>query len=294
MNELACQFGSDQRLSGILTEPGAGRPHTGLVLVSAGLVPKCGPFRLYAELARHLAEVGVATLRFDLGGVGDSVEERAGRSLRERTAREIRAAVDAISERYALDRLVLGGLCSGAEDSFRAAAGDARVSGVVMIDPFAYRTAGWRVRHLLHRIARRSLRAAGLYAPIANRAGSGKQARFERPRVVNYEYMDRAESSITLQALLHRNAQVHFVYTAGVREVFNHPSQVRAWFPELDFKQLVSVDHFPHIDHTQLLADDRRTLVEAITARIMPRPPPPGESLPLRLAVGEPVLSPAE
>lgn len=285
MNEIACQFGSDQRLAGIVTEPAARRPELGLVLVTAGLLPKAGPFRLYAELARHLAEKGVVTLRFDLGGVGDSIEERAGRPLRERTALEIRAAVDFLSGHYALGRLALGGLCSGAEDAFRSGAADGRVSGVVMIDPFAYRTPGWRVRHLRHRLSRRALRAMGLYRPVAPSSPA---------RAVHYAYMERAEAHATLKTLLHRDAYVHFLYTAGVRETFNHRSQVQAWFPELEFRDRVTVDHFPHLDHTQLLAEDRRTLVHAIAARLQAEAEPPSEPEALPLSVIEPVLSPAE
>ena len=288
MNETACQFGDDQRLAGIVTEPSDGRPTLGVVLVTAGLLPKSGPFRLYAELARHLAQQGVVTLRFDLGGVGDSVEERAGRPLRERTALEIRAAVDYLSQRFAVRRLVLGGLCSGAEDALRGAAADARVTGVVMIDPFAYRAPGWHARHLLHRLSRRVLRAVGLYRPIP--ASTSKPTE----RAVHYQYMERGEARATLVTLLRRDAHVHFLYTAGVREVFNHPSQVRAWFPDLDFGDRLTVDHFPQLDHTQLLSEDRRTLVRAIAVRLQAEaePPPPIEPLPL--AVLEPALSPAE
>jgi dienelactone hydrolase len=284
MTENACQFGEDQRLAGIVTEPDPGRPELGLVLVTAGLLPKAGPFRLYAELARHLAQEGVVTLRFDLGGVGDSLEERAGRPLRERTALEIRAAVDYLSERYALPRLVLGGLCSGAEDALRSAAADGRVSGVVMIDPFAYRSAGWHRRHVRHRLLRRALRAVGLYRPIASSS----------TRAVHYKYMDREEASAMLKRLLHRDAYVHFLYTAGVRESFNHRGQVQGWFPELDFRDRVTVDHFPHLDHTQLLAEDRRTLMQAIAARLRAEAEPPCTAEPLALTLVEPVLSPAE
>lgn len=262
MKETACQFGDDERLCGIVTEPSGGRAELALVLVTAGLLPKAGPFRLYAELARHLAAEGVVTLRFDLGGVGDSVEERAGRPLRERTASEIRAAVDYVCERYTVRHVVLGGLCSGAEDALRSAVADARVGGVVMIDPFAYRTPGWHVRHLRHRVARRALRLSGLYRPIA--ASSTKP----QERAVHYQYMEQSEARGALEELLRRNARVHFLYTAGVRETFNHPSQVRAWFPELDFRDRVTVDHFPGLDHTQLLATDRQTLLHAIGARL--------------------------
>jgi hypothetical protein len=53
-----------------------------------------------------------------------------------------------------------------------------------------------------------------------------------------------------------------------VREAFNHPSQLRAAFPELDFRERVTLDYFPRFDHTQLFAADRRALIETIAARL--------------------------
>ncbi len=65
VTESCCQFGLRGGLSGIITEPDGPARRVGLVLVSAGLSPKRGPFRLYAEVARRVARDGVRTLRFD-------------------------------------------------------------------------------------------------------------------------------------------------------------------------------------------------------------------------------------
>jgi hypothetical protein len=263
MKESCFQFGPNRRLAGIMTEPSEVVPRQGLVLINAGLVPKFGPYRLYTQLARRSARDGVVTLRFDLGGVGDSVQEASSRPLAARSSLEIRAAVDQLCERHVLSDVALGGLCSGAEDAFRAAAEDERVTRVVLMDPFAYRTRGWGVRHLAHRVGRRALRALNLYQPLVP-----PQARSERPRAVSYKYMERAESEAILRALLRRNVSVHFVYTAGMRESFNHQTQLRAQFPDVDFRGKVTLDYFPYMDHTQVLQADRETLVDAIAARL--------------------------
>ncbi|HEX3776838.1 MAG TPA: hypothetical protein VHV51_20340 [Polyangiaceae bacterium] len=261
MKELCQQFGPERRLIGILTEPSGCTPRLGLVLVSAGLLPKFGPYRLYAELARRLAHEAIATLRFDLGGIGDSAQEYEQRPLKERTALEIKAAIDHLCERHEFDGIALAGLCSGAEDAFRAAEADPRVTDVVMIDPFAYRTAGWAARNLLHRARRRALRALGVYQPLPI-AGD------DQPRLVNYKYMDRPEAMHALETLLARETGVHFVYTAGAREMFNHERQLRAQFSPISLGDRVTLDYFPQIDHTQLLEADRRALIEAIAKRL--------------------------
>jgi hypothetical protein len=71
-----------------------------------------------------------------------------------------------------------------------------------------------------------------------------------------------------LRGLLQRGVQLHFVYTGGMREHFNHPGQLRAMFPEIQLNGLVSVDYLPQLDHTQLLEAERRILIEAIAARL--------------------------
>ncbi len=264
MKETACQLGDLGQLAGIVTEPDGPRCGT-VVLVSAGLVPKAGPYRLYAELARHLARLGFLTLRFDLGGIGDSRRGIPGEALRARTALEIAAAVDHLASGYGVEHVVLGGLCSGAEDSFRHAEVDPRVAGVFMIDPFAYRTPGWKWRHMVYRARRRALRASHLYEPPPRHAEHIAVGR----RLVTYAYMPRDESTRILRALLARGANVHFIYTGGMSESFNHPGQMNAMFEGVDLGRRVTVDHLPHLDHTQPMSEDRRELVEAIGKRLV-------------------------
>ena len=256
--ERFCQLGAHRQLAGVLTLP-AQQARRGLVLVSAGLVPKFGPYRLYAQLARRLAGESIATLRLDLSGVGDSAHEHAHLPLAQRTALEIRAAVDELAIASGVDAMIVGGLCSGAEDALRYAELDPRVKCAVLIEPFAYRTAGWQARHLVYRAWRRALRAAGIYEPIALPAKQG--------RIVRYEYMAHAESSRILRTLLAREARVHIIYTGNQHDRLDH-ARVAKMFPDLDLSRLVTVDYFPHIDHTQLLDADRQLVIDSIARAV--------------------------
>ena len=115
MREKACQFGEQNRLNGIVTHPAPPKNiDTVLITVSAGVTSKVGPYRLYTQLARHLAAKGISTLRFDLGGIGNSAQIYPGKPLVERTDIDIRDAVDYVQEKYEPKSIVLGGLCSGA------------------------------------------------------------------------------------------------------------------------------------------------------------------------------------
>jgi pimeloyl-ACP methyl ester carboxylesterase len=259
MKEACCQFGPHRQLAGILSEPAAATVRATVVLVSAGLTPKFGPFRLYTELARRLSRDGFRVLRFDLGGIGDSGEAFEAHPLAERTQLQIGAALDYLTGRFELGGVTLAGLCSGAEDSFRHAEQDERVTGVVMIDPFAYRTAGFAWRQLRERARQRLLRAVGLYRPLQRAAVSS---------LVNYEYMAVAESSRILRALLARKVRLNFVYTGGMGRYFNHRGQLQAMFRDVDFGDLLRLDHLPQLDHTQLLERDRRTLIDTIARRL--------------------------
>ena len=55
IQESTCRFGEHQQLTGVLTEPAETAPRIACVLINAGLIPKFGPFRLYAQLARRLS-----------------------------------------------------------------------------------------------------------------------------------------------------------------------------------------------------------------------------------------------
>jgi len=39
-------------------------------------------------------------------------------------------------------------------------------------------------------------------------------------------------------------------------------------FHDVDFDGLVTLTHLPHLEHTQLLDEDRREIVEAIASRL--------------------------
>jgi len=256
VRERSCRFGEHGRLAGIITEP-VRSPRAAVVMVTAGLTPKFGPFRLYAQLARRLAGDGLLVLRFDLGGIGDSVPASTALPLKKRTEMEIRAAIDHLSGHGVAGGLVLGGLCSGAEDAFRYAAIDPRVTGLFLIDPFAFPTFGWIWRDYLIRGVRRGLALAGLLPTY--RAGDDDES-----SLIHYEYMRYDECSRIMRALVARNVGMHFVYTGGMRKTFNHKRQFSAMFRDIDFQDPPTVDYFPQLRHTQVLQADRELVIESI------------------------------
>ncbi len=264
--EQCCQFGEDQGLGGILTFPTHNfeTEKTSVVMINAGLVPKQGPFRLYTELARKIADQGIHSFRFDLSGIGDSPQKNSHLPLQERTRIEIKEALDYLQKQFSIETFILTGLCSGAEDSFRYAENDPRVKGVILIDPFSYPTFGYQWRHLFFRLRRRVLRAVNLYRPLSQS---------KKNSLIEYKYMSANESSGILKKLIKRKVRIHFIYTGGMIEAFNHKGQLRRMFPKIKFRGLVSVDHLSQIDHTQTLKRDRNLLIHSIRKHLQNHQP---------------------
>ncbi|KGF82266.1 hydrolase [Massilia sp. JS1662] len=123
----------DAALVGIASIP-TGACSRGVLVVVGGPQYRVGSHRQFALLARDLAEHGIAAMRFDYRGMGDSDgEERDFEAIQD----DIRAALDAFVEAVpGLTEVVLWGLCDGASAAAMYAPGDARVRGLVLLNPW--------------------------------------------------------------------------------------------------------------------------------------------------------------
>ncbi|MCW8879488.1 MAG: alpha/beta hydrolase [Kangiellaceae bacterium] len=133
-------------LIGILTTPKAtqDKPIPLVVLANSGSVHRVGPNRLYVELARELGKAGIASFRFDLRNLGESV---MGLPVDENhpyphdSTADIEDIINHLQSHFEYDKFVLAGLCSGAHNVFHAAIElehDKRINEVIMINPLAF------------------------------------------------------------------------------------------------------------------------------------------------------------
>ncbi len=105
-----------------------------------------------------------------------------------------------------------------------------------------------------------------VYEPLPRPAATGALAGTGADGLVKYHHMDHAESERILRALLARDVRILFIYTGGMSEGFNHRGQLGKMFPGLDFRDYVALEYLPHMEHTQMLQEDRDRVVGAIAA----------------------------
>ncbi len=129
-------------LFGIVTEPAlASAPRRGVILLSIGADHHIGAGRLYVDLARRWARQGLVVLRFDLGGIGDSITRPARIDddlYPEEALEDIRTACDFLRTRCRIDEVTLAGVCSGAYHALRAAIAGMPVRRILLVNPERY------------------------------------------------------------------------------------------------------------------------------------------------------------
>jgi len=127
------------RLVGIAAVP-VKPVETGVVIVVGGPQYRAGSHRQFTLLARHLASKNIASFRFDYRGMGDS---EGGMRNFEVVDADIRAAIDTFLKQVpSVSKVVLWGLCDAASASLFYGHTDARVSGLILLNPWVHSDAG--------------------------------------------------------------------------------------------------------------------------------------------------------
>jgi len=151
-----------EHLFGIASVPAQPGSRAVLIVVG-GPQYRAGSHRQFTLLARSLAEQGIASLRFDYRGMGDS--GGAARNF-ENVDADLRAGVDQLLAAVpgAAD-VVIWGLCDAASAALFYAAQDARVSGVALANPWV-RSVGGHARATLKHYYRQRLMAPEFWQKV--------------------------------------------------------------------------------------------------------------------------------
>jgi alpha-beta hydrolase superfamily lysophospholipase len=131
------RFGPENRLFGMLCRPERGTPTDIVLIPTGGREPSYGAARQNVVLARRLADAGIASLRFDFAGIGDSAgppgkERVLSHAFTDRVA-DVREAIDTLTT-LGFNRFAMHGLCLGAFHALHAGAVEPRVSTLMLIN----------------------------------------------------------------------------------------------------------------------------------------------------------------
>lgn len=275
-NEQVCTFGDNSTLVGVYTPPTNTDSSLPCALfLTAGLLHHVGPTRLHVEMARALSRQNIAGLRFDLSGVGDSETSSMGGYFMDRSVLEVRQAMDFLGEQYGHKQFVLIGLCSGADDALATAQQDSRVSGIVLLNGYAYKAGLFFINRLkifyLPRLfmwqkVRRKL------MKLVRRESKGTEEKTEEKGVEenkaalaelddDFRYIPpQQETADVLQNLADSNTDLLFVYTGSEHDDYTYQGQLFAMFPKLRGSTHVSERYLKAADHTLILKSDRITV----------------------------------
>lgn len=260
MREKAVRFGKTKSLVGIVTEASnaANRDtNPAVIMLNSGILHHIGACRLHVKLARTLAPAGYTVMRFDHSGIGDSDARRETLPFEKSAVLDVQEAMDYLTATRGAREFVLMGLCSGADMAFKVAGADARVVGMMQLDAYAYRTAGYWLRHYGQRVLKLSVwkHWLGRKLAAAVRRSDTHGAAPARPDAdaVTPEYRrvfpPRDVVAAELRTLLQRGVRFFNVFSGGQSEHFNYVGQHRAAFRSVDFRDQVRVEYLPDADH---------------------------------------------
>ncbi|MGN2390546.1 hydrolase 1, exosortase A system-associated [Pelomicrobium sp. G1] len=141
-----------ESLLGIIARPSRPAP-VGVLVIVGGPQYRVGSHRQFLLLSRMLAAHGVPCMRFDYRGMGDSTGPAQGF---EQALPDVGVAIDAFMDRLpGLEQVVLWGLCDAASVACLYAPSDARVAGLVLLNPWVRTEATAAATYLKHYYARR-------------------------------------------------------------------------------------------------------------------------------------------
>jgi pimeloyl-ACP methyl ester carboxylesterase len=283
IREQAILIGPDRSLVGVLTppDPGATPRDVTIVILNSGIIHRVGANRIHVEIARDLSAAGFRVLRFDLSGIGDSPSSDANGSLLESALKDIGVAVD-----HAVGsdgRVVLLGLCSGAFHAVAYASSDPRVVGLVLLDLWIPRTRQYHLRKTWMRAKNRDAwqrlfngthRFARFAKGLVRLGPSGKtevapsavlDASNELVKTIS-ESEARTIVADAFRPVLARGIPILAVFTAGLPNQHNYPTQLIDAFPEFNFLASTRLEWFPDSNHTFSSLAGRRRLRNLIAS----------------------------
>ena len=299
--ELPFRFGPDARLFGVLCQPLGGRSSAIAVLANSGRDYHIGWGRAAVEQARALAARGVASLRFDGGGIGDSPASAGAPAevlYSEEQLADLRHAIDAAAQLDA-GPIAVAGRCSGAYGAFQVAVQDERIRTVVTInimrfvwDPretvaealqSAHRTIGGSVATLfskrsLKRLLSGNLRIRAALAFVAKRLARTMASGPRQTAAGGTGPSLYSEGHRRFRILEDRGVRLAMVFSEGDHALDEFRIYMGKRGARLRRYPTASVSIIPNADHDFTHAGARLRLTDALCDVLAPPSSPPSHA----------------
>jgi pimeloyl-ACP methyl ester carboxylesterase len=252
----------------VLSRP-SGNPagEVAVIFFNSGLLHRVGPFRLYVDLSRRLAEQGMAALRIDQSGKGDS-ERRQGLSFEEAIKRDFEEAAAFPRSSVGATKFIVIGLCSGADDGLYLCSQYPEVVGAVLLEPYAARTPKFYTRHYAPRLLRMSSWAAWAGRVVRSLHKRVSSPSRKAPAAVDMgalrAFPGHDEMRRRYLSAVERRARLLCVFTSGSTRYYNYAGQLAEGLGLANRKGLISEIHLPWAKHTYPLVGHRQQLIDHV------------------------------
>jgi pimeloyl-ACP methyl ester carboxylesterase len=265
ISEQAVLFGSWTSLVGIVTKAvsPASPNRPAIVILNTGIIHRVGHHRMFVTMSRALGAVGYTVLRFDFSGIGDSSPRYDGLSLVDACMAEIREALDWLERDGAASRMILIGLCSGADHAVLYGHTDPRIVGLVLMDPSIPPT----LRYYVHYIGRRLRRLRSWFNVLSGRSHTLRMLmRHMLPIAQRYPLQNRVPRQTVERH--YRNSvdsgiEILAIFTEETTRQTYREQMIEA-LPNVSFGDRLTLEFFPGSDHTFALESDRSRLIQLI------------------------------
>ena len=252
IHDQAVMIGARKTLVGIVTQRGDYAPEDRpvFVILNTGIIHRVGHHRMYVTLARALAEAGYRVLRFDLSGIGDSESREDGLSLLDGVLADVREVIDWLVTARLAQRIILVGLCSGADHSLVYGISDPRVCGVVLLDPSIPPTRKYYLRYFVRQLIRPQswinfVTGRGyLWRIIRKFFGSADDEAWERRRLNLSDPTIRSFLQNAYQRSMDLRIPCLAVFTSGLPHQHNYRRQIFDAFPSVPFGGGLQLEYF--------------------------------------------------
>ncbi len=271
ITEQAVLFGGRTSLVGIVTRvvSAASADSPAIVILNTGIIHRVGHHRMFVSMSRALAALGHTVLRFDFSGIGDSYPRDDGLSPADACMAEIKEALDWLERDGKASRMILAGLCSGADYSVSYGHTDPRIVGLVLMDPSIPPTP----RYYMHYVSGRLGRARSWLNVLSGRSRTlrmlvrhmlpivqpGKAQRFPRQNRGAHQTIER-----NFQNSVDREIEILAIFTGETTRQTYREQMIEA-LPNVSFGDRLKLEFFPGSDHTFALESDRSRLIQLIS-----------------------------